>query len=206
MSTVDVTNANADDVRSHDEHQGTRSSPRSQTTLRLVRIVSDGDEGLARLRNISDRGVGLHLYMPVSPGERLIVQLGDTASIAGQVVWKSGAACGLALDGSIDSSSLLTQLGVEGQQAAYRPLRLSVDVTATASGEHGTRHVELVDISQRGIKFRHDGGFIKGYYVTVTLPSGADVCGVVRWSRDGFAGLLLLKPLSVEALGSVRNL
>lgn len=189
-----------------DASSGTRVSERVQTTFRIARVVAEADEGLARLRDISDHGAGLRLYMPVLLGDSLMVQLGDTAFITGRVVWTREADCGIKLDEEVDSALLLAELAREGQRAAARPLRLSVATTAIARCDHGILPVELVDVSLRGLKLRHDGSLIKGLSVKVTLPSGTEARGIVRWSSNDLAGLMLLEPFSVKCLGSVRNL
>ena len=206
MSNADAADATTNDAGPADAAIGARSSPRTQTTFRVARVVANGDEGLARLRDVSDHGVGLRLYMPVALGDRLVVQFGDTTWVTGHVVWTCAADCGIALDAPIDSGSMLAHLAREGRQAGARPLRLSLAAAATAQGERGPQHVELVDVSQRGVKFRHEGVFSKGLLVKLTLPSGMQARGIVRWSSDGLAGLMLLEPLSVESLGSVRSL
>lgn len=52
----------------------------------------------------------------------------------------------------------------------------------------------------------HDGSLTEGLNVKITLASGLDRCGIVRWVKDKVAGVMLLEPLSVEALGSVQTL
>jgi hypothetical protein len=48
--------------------------------------------------------------------------------------------------------------------------------------------------------------FEPGLRVRVILEGGRECEGVVRWSQDNVAGLMLLDPLPIKELGSVRAL
>jgi hypothetical protein len=183
-----------------------RSSARVQTVLRIARASTGTDEGLARVHNISDDGIRLQLHIPVLLGDKLAIELGEGATIHGRVIWSDGADCGLRLDEQIDSAALLTQLGAQRKSESVRAPRLKVETSALIRGENGTRTVEVTDISQRGMKVQHDGSFREGLHVKITLMSGKQRPGVVRWSRDGVAGILLLEPFSAEDLGRASRL
>jgi hypothetical protein len=183
-----------------------RTSLRVQTIFRVARVIAKSDEGLARLQNISDHGVSLQLHIPVLLGDALTVELAHSMTVTGRVVWTSGEDCGVRLDEEVDSAALLAELANQARKATARALRLPVATTALTRGENGTRRVEVTDISQRGMKLTHDGSFTAGLHVKITLSSGKERRGVVRWSRGNVAGLMLLEPFSTEELGSVSNL
>lgn len=193
-----------------DEHiaasEDRRTSRRAQTVYRVARVLAGNEEGFARIRNVSDDGVMVQLHVPVNLGDAISLTLSDGVTVSGHVVWRNGADCGIKLDQAIDSDALLTELHAHARSASGRPLRLSVAASAITRGQNGTRVVELHDISQRGMKFHHDGSFSEGLVVKVALPSGLERRGIVRWSRDGFAGLLMLEPFTPEELGSASHL
>ena len=183
-----------------------RQSGRVQTVFRVARVKTTSDEGLARVRNISDAGISLQLHMPVALGDVLVVELATDMALTGCVVWSCGPDCGVQLDREIDSAGLLTELASRTRNATGRPLRLPAATIALTRGENGTRRVEITDVSQRGMKLMHDGSFTEGLQVKITLPSGRERRGIVRWSRENLAGVLLLEPFSTEDLGSLRGL
>lgn len=183
-----------------------RATARVQTVMRVGRAISDNDHGLARVRNISDDGVGLRLQIPVMLNDALTLELAEGVELSGRVVWTAGNDCGLKFDRSIDCAALLTDLARCAQQGSSRPIRLPVSISAVTRGENGIRLTHVSDISQRGMKLRNDGTFTEGLHVKVTLPSGLERRGVVRWSKDNFAGVMLTEPFSAEELGSIRNL
>lgn len=183
-----------------------RSDDRVQTVFRVARIIAASDEGLARIRNMSDHGVRLRMQMPVAHSDILTIELADGVELVGQVVWNESGEFGLQFGHPIDCANLLAALAAGAKSGTTRPVRLPVATTVLIHSERGLRCARIIDISQRGLKLAHDGSLTEGLHVKVMIASGLDRCGVVRWTKDKMAGIMLLEPLSVEALGSVQNL
>lgn len=183
-----------------------REGARLRTVYRIAHVRTAVDDGLARVVNISDEGMGLQLQFPVMLGDTLTVHLCEDVVLKGRVVWTCGANCGLQLADPVNSEALLRHLALLSSSASGRPLRIPVSKTAVARSERGLRKVEIQDVSQHGMKVRHDGSFTEGLQVKVSLASGTERRGVVRWSRDGIAGLMLLEPFSARELGSTTYL
>lgn len=182
-----------------------RTGSRVQTVMHVTRIVAAADQGLARIRNISDQGAQLRVQLPLSLGDALILNLADGATIDGRVVWISGDDCGIKFDRHIDCAALLTKLAAGAKQGSSRPVRLPVATSAVTRGANGVRLINVMDISQRGLKLKGDGSFTEGLHVKITLPSGRERRGVVRWSHDNIAGVMFLEPLRVDELGSTHD-
>lgn len=183
-----------------------RGDGRVHTVFRVARAITAIDEGLVRIRNMSDRGAGLRMLIPVTLSDCLTLELVDGVELRGQVVWQRDDEFGLEFGEPINSTELLANLAAGSRCGRTRPVRLPVAVTALTRSERGLRSVRMLDISQRGLKLEHDGSLTTGLYLKVTLPCGLDRPGIVRWTQDNRAGVMLLEPLSVEALGSVRSL
>jgi hypothetical protein len=77
---------------------------------------------------------------------------------------------------------------------------------ATAYAEHGIRAVRITNVSHRGMGLAHDGSLAEGMALKLVVESGIERCGMVRWSRDGRAGVRLLEPLSCAELEVVGRL
>lgn len=122
------------------QDQDRRTQHRFQTVLRIGRVIAEceygRDEGLVRVRNISDQGAHLQLQIAVAVHDRLSLELTEGELIPGQVVWASGRDCG----------------------------------------------------------------------IKIVLPSGLERAGVVRWTKDNSAGVMLLDPFTTQELGSARKL
>jgi hypothetical protein len=183
-----------------------REAARVRTVYRIAPVAVGNDRGLARVRNISDGGMRLNLGLTVFLGDRVRVGLSDSLVIEGTVVWTNGDECGLKFDRTIDSIGALRESCAERRLPDARAPRLPTAITALASSERGSRSVKVCDVSQRGMKIKHDGSFTPGISVKLTLPSGIERRGVVRWSKNGVAGILLTETFSQRDLGNVGAL
>jgi hypothetical protein len=183
-----------------------RHQQRLRTVYRVARVTAGGDQGLAKVRNLSDEGVMLSLSLPARPGNPIAIELSEDCSLQGTVVWQQGEDCGVKLCDPIDSAQTLKRLYHERYAGSYRPLRLSLCKTVPITCEDRTRFVRLRDISQSGVKIVHGGGFTAGLPVKILLGGDLERRGIVRWSRDGTAGIWLTENLSVADLGSLRAL
>lgn len=182
-----------------------RAADRYRTVWRVAKIMRNGDAGLWRVRNMSDRGMMLAADVPISVGERLEIALSDTVQLRGKVVWSEGGRCGVAFDQEVDVADVLKKLAAEQRATGYRQPRLAVHSRAQAVTDEGTGHIELVDLSQHGAGFLHDGHFEVGKELDLILPGGVKRHAIVRWSRAGRGGLWLTQPLDRADLESIRR-
>lgn len=206
MTCAKTNNPVTSDANTISQLPDRRSDIRVQTVFRVARVIAAADEGLARIRNVSDQGARLKILTSFSLSERLTLQLVEGLELEGRIVWKEGNELGLQFDQAISCSDLLANLAAGTRSGTTRPVRLQVGTTALARSERGLRSVKVIDISQRGIKLVHDGSLTEGLHLKVCLPSGIECHGIVRWAKGDVAGVMLLEPLSVEALGSAKNL
>lgn len=189
-----------------------RAAGRIKTVYRLVKVEHDDDEGLARCRNISDGGMKLDLAMALNLNDRVTISFTPSTQIEGRVIWMSGNSCGIAFDQPIDSAELLrSELVANGQMLANARLpnrspRLKTNLPAKIAYHGAMTDTVVTDVSVRGMKIANDGNFHPGLNVRVILADGREKEGVVRWSRDNIAGVMLLDPFGVEELGSVHRL
>ena len=183
-----------------------REDTRFHTVLRVAQVVREHDVGLWRVRNISDKGMMLATQVQVIPGERLEINLSDTISVEGRAVWWDGERCGVAFERPIDCAGLLESLVAEQKSARYRAPRLNVATRAIAYCDKGLHTVRVYNMSHHGAAFTHDGSFHEGMTAKLHFETGEDYRGVVRWSRDGKAGLYLTEPISSPRLESANRI
>lgn len=182
-----------------------RETQRTKTAYRLVKVARDGDEGLARCRNISDGGMKLNVSIPLDLNDRVTVTL-STTDLSGRVIWVNGKDCGIAFDEPVDCARLLNGLSPEVAVNPGRGLRLNTNLPATIDVFGETSQAIISDISVREMKIANDSNFHPGLKVRVILDNGHERDGVVRWSRDNIAGVMLLEPFDIDDLGSVQRL
>jgi hypothetical protein len=183
-----------------------RDGPRLVTVYCVARVLARGDQGLARVLNLSDDGMMLSLRLDLFLGDEVTVDLSEACSLTGNAVWRQGDWCGLKLIERIDTPALLKRLRDERRAPGARQLRLPIEKRILASSELGIQIVRLRDVSQRGAKVVHDGRFRPGLAVRLHINPQIQRRGVVRWSQDGIAGIQLTELLSVDDLGSVNLL
>lgn len=182
-----------------------RGGDRYRTVWRIAKVVRNGDAGLWRVRNISDRGMMLAADVPITVGEQLEIALSDTVVIRGEVVWSETGRCGVEFDKEVDVADVLKQLAAEQRATGYRQPRLPVHTKAQAVTDEGTSQIELVDMSQNGAGFIHDGHLEVGKEFDLVLAGGVKRRAIVRWSRAGRGGLWLTQPLDRADLESIRR-
>lgn len=183
-----------------------RESPRFHTVLRVAQVMREHDVGLWRVRNISDQGMMLSTGVQVIPGEKLSVNLSDTIAVEGRAIWWDGERCGVSFDRPIDCAGLLEALVAEQKGPRYRAPRLTVATRAIAYCEQGLHTVRVYNMSQHGAGFAHDGCFHAGMTAKLHFETGEDYRGVVRWSKDGRAGLFLTEPIACAKLESANRI
>lgn len=183
-----------------------RTDARVLTILRVARASTQSDTGLCRIQNISDQGMMMITGLAVAEGDPISVSLSETACISGLAAWTDGARVGIQFDEAIDCAALLQRLAAERSTGDQRPTRLPTDAVGVATTETGLQAVRVIDISQMGMKIRHNGGLIVGHPVKIALENGLQRRGIVRWSTDDLAGVRLLEPIAYQQLESACGL
>lgn len=186
------------------QQEDRRVTLRYRTVYRVAPAYTMRDSGLARVRNISDGGMALEIAFPVCLGDEIVLALSDEILLSGRVGWSTGTQCGVRFDNPIDSIMALRQSADAARGPRGRAPRMRLTRTALTNSLRGVRVAEVLDVSQRGMKLAHDGSFTPGLRVQVRLSSGVERGGVVRWSQDGLAGLMLTDTFTPQELGSLR--
>jgi PilZ domain len=179
-----------------------RASPRYQTVYRLAKLTRGNRVSLCHLRNISDEGMMLTTNETAPVGEEVLIELSNGQSHNGRVVWSEHGHCGIALDRPVDCAGVLRDLAEEQRSTAYRPMRVDASLHGVAYSETGLHPIRTTNLSQTGMGVVHDGRFHPGLRVLVVLENGLERRGVVRWSQEQQAGILLVAPLTCADLNN----
>ena len=180
---------------------------RLSTVNRVARLHIAGETGLARVHTLFDGGVELSSIMDLRMGQAIRIDFSETVSATATVAAKACNRYALAFERPVNCAELLRQLVAEARSKRARPLRLSTEqVSAVGRSAKGVLQLQLGDISQRGMKVRHDGSFQAGLRVSIQLPNGRECQGIVRWAKRSSAVLQLVDSLSAEVLGAVSSL
>jgi PilZ domain. len=177
------------------------------TVNRVARLHVGHETGLARMHRISNGGTELSSVIDLRIGQLIRLDLSETVSTTATVVLKDGKRYIVAFSQTVNCAELLRQLVQEARSTQSRPLRLKTPLMRVEGQSlAGSHELELENISQQGMKVRHDGSFQPGLRVWIQLPNGIERRGVVRWADERSAGLLLADILSADDLGAVSRL
>jgi hypothetical protein len=177
-----------------------RDGERYVTILRVGVLVIDGRRELCLVRNISAGGLMAHVYSPVQPGQRVVVELKSNQQIEGQVEWVRGADAGIAFDAKVDVALLLSNPAVLENGWRPRLPRVEIDRHATLRVGARTYWVHTRDVSQGGVKIATDQPLEPGTDVVITLENFRPLRGTVRWQKGQACGIAFNDLLKFEEL------
>ena len=166
-----------------------RREMRHLTILRVGALIGANGRELCLIRNISAGGLMAHVYSNHSLGAAVAVELKSNHAVPGVIVWADQSNVGIEFDEPIDVEDMLSsQAALEN---GWRPRLPRVEVDRLATLRCGARlyGVNTRDISQGGVKVETDQPLEVGREVVLTMEKFRPVAGVVRWSRDGLAGI-----------------
>jgi hypothetical protein len=166
-----------------------RGSERFLKILRVGTLVVDGRHELCLIRNISAGGLMAHVYSPLTPGQKVTVELKTNQLVPGRVVWVREGNAGIQFEARMDVAELLANPAILDNGWRPRTPRVEVDRMATLRSGARTTWVQVRDISQSGIKVESDEPPAAGEEVVVTLDGLPPLHGVVRWSNDEQGGI-----------------
>lgn len=172
-------NADFPAVRQAEDGPASRSRKHAHDSKSAcLRVITDqgGGRTPAPFGNISDRDQDLDRSAQLNLNDCVILTLPSIA-LNGRIVWLNGEDCGIALD----------------NQFNYL-------VNVARHDEHAST---LTHIAVPGMEAVNDGNFQPGLRVQVVLPDGSEQGGLVRWTRENIAGVVLLqhspdKPCSIH--------
>lgn len=183
-----------------------RASSRICTVYLIAEASTETDRGLCRVKNISDHGMMVITGLDAAVGACISITLSDAIALSAEIMWVDDGRIGIRFVDPIDSLGVLQSLADKGRSGKHRPPRLMVGLLGTAATDAGIQPIRTLDISQHGMKVSHGGGLRAGVRVKVTLENGLAQRGVVKWSKDQFAGVRFNDPIPHTMLDSVADL
>ena len=171
------------------EPLGRRQGPRLLTLLRVGTLVADGRRELCLVRNISAMGLMLHVYSPLSVGERVGIEMKTGQALGGRIKWIEGAGAGVEFDAPIDVMAILASQLVSHSELKPRMPRVEVRAPATLRvGAHSHRVVTR-DVSQGGAKLVLGAPIAPDADVVLSMEGFHSLHGVLRWCDGEMAGV-----------------
>jgi PilZ domain-containing protein len=166
-----------------------RREPRHLTILRVGALIGPNGRELCLIRNISARGLMAHVYASHVRDERVSVELKTNQQVSGTIIWTSESTVGVRFDEPVDVAELLSAQTTLPKGWRPRLPRVEVDRLATLRCGARVHGVNTRDISQGGVKVETDQPLEPGAEVVLAMERFRALQGVVRWCRDGLAGI-----------------
>lgn len=188
---------NAEPLKEVDDQ---RQQSRTTTVYKPVLVETSDVAAFCLLRNISSSGMMAKSYVEFAEGSSIKVTFGCDFLVEGKVVWSREGRIGIQFDSTIDVSQLLQQLSIGLPSGLKRrPPRLQIRTLAHVSLAGRRVPVELIDISQNGVKV--NAPYLQPEdEVAIELRGMAMKKATVRWTHTGIAGLKFHVPLDFNQL------
>jgi hypothetical protein len=183
------------------------------TTILLVARLSTGSrDELCRIRNISSGGMRIETLSPVSPGERVSIELKNRAVVDGVVVWVDPPGFGLRFDHSVDMVALLAGAALPLERPRSRisvrlggsrrqlPLRLSARCPVVLRRYGHVLSGILEDIAQGGARVSLTGAAVPGDHIRLVIPGLESRRATVACVADGTVELIFAEPVAFADL------
>nr|WP_281397068.1 PilZ domain-containing protein [Sphingobium boeckii] len=176
-----------------------RQGERYLSIMRVGKLVKQDAQELCVIRNISSGGLMAHVTAHHAIGDRIEIELKSDVRLSGEVVWVKDGNIGVRFDGEVEVSDILTHRpGADGRKS--RAPRLEVHGKAVLKCDDLQCNAEIRDISQGGMKVDVAQALIAGRDIVIKVKGLETMKGVVRWCREGQAGLAFLRPIPFDAL------
>jgi hypothetical protein len=162
-----------------------RTEERQIPVLRVAKLVTSRGEHLCRIRNISAGGAMAETPGTYWTGEVAAIELKSGGRVDGRIVWVDAGQIGIAFDERIDPDEILAADARQSQ----RLLRVAIDAEASLCIGGTYIRVRLTDISPGGLRIAFEEADAVGCKAFVTLDGLPTIAGVIRWQREGHAGI-----------------
>ena len=180
-----------------------RAEERQTTLLRVGKLVTESDERLCMIRNISSAGAMLKLYQPIAVGAAVAVEITPDCPVTATVIWTQDEFAGVGFDAPID---VVAALRGEGQAGPYRRVartpRVQVRRLALMHTDEIEREVMLCDLSLNGAKIETDTALAGDTEIALFVEGLPPLSGRIRWCHDARAGMEFDIPVPMDVLAA----
>jgi hypothetical protein len=157
-------------------------------------------QDICRIRNITAGGLMADTSSSHTVGTKIRIEFNSHQHVPGEVVWTRERSCGIKFDQGVDLRELLANRPARGRGQKPRPPRLDITCNAELLINGVMYRTQVRDISLGGLKVAISDWNCVGKDVVAKLESLRPVRGVIRWYKDGYAGIVFKRPLSFEEL------
>ena len=163
-----------------------RTDQRYMSVLQAGKIITDTFQELCLIRNISSSGVMADIFAPLEIDSPVRIELKVGATVRGTVRWIDESRVGIEFDEIVDIHALLAPHS--GRMAPRAP-RLSIDSKAQITIGELQERLQVIDISQGGMKVEVAPFLEPGLDIVVEIEGLPVRASVVRWVNQQYSGI-----------------
>jgi hypothetical protein len=183
-----------------------RCNSRHATVLQIAKLSTDRCEELCILRDISPHGLRAEVYYPMNIGDRVSFELKTGRRVSGRVIWRDGKSIGVEFDSRVPVLAILAHQTLDELGYKARQPRLRTDAPAQLYIDDGAVPVRLCNVSQAGTRISVDRILRVGVRCEIALEGLGRRKAIVRWYRNGAAGVMFLQPMSYPEFAAWRQM
>lgn len=168
--------------------------------LKAAKLVYCGEDEFCLIRKIGPDWLLAETYAQLSPGEPVLVVLGDDLWVAGKASWVGEDRIYVGFDRAIDLDGILASSRLIRNGRQPRMPRVKVDCWARLRVGARVFSVRLSDISQGGARVRVHGLLSAGQQAVLTVRDLPPIAGMIRWRGESDGGISFNQPLGFAEL------
>ena len=179
-----------------DTERASRSTERFALLLRPVKVLADGGEYLAILRDVSAKGLRLRLFHPLPGDPRMVIELANGDRYPARKVWERDSQAGFEFASQVEVGRLVE----EHNRFRKRQVRMQIDLPAriTVNGEASDSVIR--DISQQGGRIETGEQLAIDQRIRLEVQGLPPIDAKVRWRRPLQAGLIFEQTFRLDEL------
>lgn len=183
-----------------------RRNARHATVLQIAKLSTDQCEELCILRDISSNGLRAEVYCPMNIGDEVSFELKTGRRVSGRVAWTDGKSIGVEFDVKIPVLAVLAHQTLDELGYKARQPRLRTDAPARLYIDDNAISVRLCDVSQAGTRISVDRILRLGARCEIALEGLGRRKAIIRWYRNGEAGVLFVQPMTYPEFAAWRQM
>ncbi|MDV3456640.1 PilZ domain-containing protein [Sphingomonas sp. HF-S4] len=185
---------------SADPPRAVRQQPDTQAAFDAAWLASDTERFACSLQRLSSAGATLQIGARLAEAESMHLEMASGQHVAGRIDWCADGECGFVFDEPIDIISTLarTLANLPAERRAMPRVEINQLVSIRSGGK--VEHARTRNISQGGVGIDTRLELAVGDAVHLTFDALRPLDGIVRWIRDGQAGIAFHEELGWQTL------
>lgn len=141
-----------------------------------------------------------NIYSTHEVGEQIGIEIRSGQQLDGEIVWMRDGCIGVQFANEIDVDDMLKVMSADRKRLRARAPRIEVYGRANIKVGNRVISVDLCDLSQGGVKLTLPEPIEAENEVIVSISGLEDRKSLIRWQKDGRAGLSFVRPISFDLL------